>query len=106
MKCFQLLGLAALAAAAIPSDCPAYDSYAAAKHAPYSRGKYKYPYQRPDQRCRTYIVPAVEETLKKAKCKIKDPDLYRLFLNSWPNTVDTTVLWQGTALDDANEEVS
>ena len=41
----------------------------------------------------------------KAKSMIIDPDLYRLFLNTWPSTVDTTFLWHGKAIDNDNEEV-
>lgn len=101
----QLVAFASVAVADVPSDCPAYDQYAAQQHEPLSTGKYKYPFQRPDQRCRSYVVPEVEKTIKKAKCKIKDPDLYRLFVNTWPNTVDTTVLWRGRAMDNSDEEV-
>ncbi|KAG8426411.1 hypothetical protein J3459_008141 [Metarhizium acridum] len=106
MKWIQLIAIAAVAAAEVPSDCPAYDNYAAQRHPPYSCGKWKYPYQRPEARCRSYVVPEVEMTLKKAKAMIKDGDLYRLFLNTWPNTVDTTILWHGKALDNADEELA
>lgn len=105
MKWIQLLALAGVAAADVPSDCPAYDSYAAQRHPPYSCGTWKYPSQRPEERCRSYVVPEVEQTLKKVKGMIKDKDLYRLFANTWPNTVDTTILWHGEALDNADEEV-
>lgn len=105
MKWLQLLAIAGVAAADVPSDCPAYDNYAAQRHPPYSCGKWKYPYQRPDARCRSYVVPEVEQTLNKVKGMIKDKDLYRLFVNTWPNTVDTTILWHGKALDNADEEV-
>ncbi|KFG78103.1 hypothetical protein MANI_016542 [Metarhizium anisopliae] len=106
MKWIQLIVIAGVAAADVPSDCPAYDNYAAQRHPPYSGGKWKYPYQRPETRCRSYEVPEVEMTLKKAKGMIKDGDLYRLFLNTWPNTVDTTILWHGRALDNADEELA
>lgn len=105
MKFIQLLAIAGLAAADVPSDCPAYDNYAAQRHPPYSSGKWKYPYQRPESRCRSYVVPEVEQTLTKVKRMIKDTDLYSLFVNTWPNTVDTTILWHGKALDDPDEEV-
>jgi hypothetical protein len=101
----QLVAIAGVAAAAVPSDCPQYDTYAAQQHAPYSAGKWQYPYQRPEERCRSYVVPEVEQTLSSMKGTIKDKDLYRLFVNTWPNTVDTTILWQGTALDNDDEEV-
>ncbi|ODA79906.1 hypothetical protein RJ55_05503 [Drechmeria coniospora] len=92
--------------AAIPTDCPAYDTYAAQRHAPYSTGRFQFPSQRPEPRCRTYAVPEVEETIERAKRQIEDPDLYRLFLNSWPNTVDTTILWRGVSDDNPDEEAS
>ncbi|GJN71998.1 hypothetical protein VFPFJ_02735 [Purpureocillium lilacinum] len=108
MKQTAILALvgASVVSAAIPSDCPAYDTYAAERHAPYSCGKFKYPYQRPEPRCRTYAVPEVEDTLKKVKKAVKDQDLYRLFLNAWPNTVDTTILWRGAAADNKDEELA
>lgn len=101
-----LVFVGAVAAVGVPSDCPAYDNYAAQRHPPFSCGKFKYPYQRPDSRCRTYAVPEVEQTIQKVKSQIEDPDLYRLFVNSWPNTVDTTILWRGVSSDNPDEEVS
>jgi meiotically up-regulated gene 157 (Mug157) protein len=37
---------------------------------------------------------------------ITDPDLFHLFQNTWPNTVDTTIKWRGVAADNPDEEVS
>ena len=100
------LVLATLAAGlTTAADCPAYEKYARERHAPFSCGKYKFPYQRPSEECRSYVVPEVERVIKDMKKKVRDPDLYRLFLNTWPNTVDTTVLWQGKSADNADEEV-
>ena len=100
-----LLAVFATAMAAIPDSCPSYTTYSAASHPPLSPGKYQFPYMRPNATCRTYKVPKVEETIKDMKKTIKDPDLFRLFQNTWPNTVDTTVSWTGAAADNANEEV-
>jgi len=102
----QTLVVAALAAIAAGADCPAYEQYARERNPPFSCGKYKFPYQRPSEECRSYAVPEVERILKSMKGKVRDPDLYRLFLNTWPSTVDTTVLWHGTSENDPEEEVS
>ncbi|KAK5995153.1 Meiotically up-regulated gene protein [Cladobotryum mycophilum] len=97
----------ATAAVAVPAaNCPKYTDYAGQRHTPYSSGKYALPYQRPGDDCRSYGVPEVEQTIKDMQSKIKDPDLYWLFQNTWPNTVDTTVLWTGAAADNANEELA
>lgn len=98
-----LAGLSAAAAAA--ADCPPYEQYARQLHEPYSGGRYKFPYQRPANECRSYVVPEVERVIADMKHKVRDPDLYRLFLNTWPNTVDTTVLWHGTSAENPEEEV-
>ncbi|KAG6006502.1 hypothetical protein E4U54_000177, partial [Claviceps lovelessii] len=100
----QLVAFAVAAAAAVADECPEYEQYARVSHGPNSSGRFKYPYQRPAEQCRSYPVPAVEQTIKRVEQLVTDPDLYRLFVNTWPNTVDTTVLWHGKALDNADEE--
>ncbi|KAH7319794.1 hypothetical protein B0I35DRAFT_478108 [Stachybotrys elegans] len=101
-----LLALAGVAAA-IPSDCPGYTQYAETRHPPYSAGKRNFPFQRPEERCRTHPIPEVERIINDdMKSAIKDPDLHRLFENTWPNTLDTTVLWKGVSAENANEELS
>ena len=96
----------ALAATIVAADCPAYDSYSSQSHDPVSSGKNQLAFQRPSDDCKTYKVDAVESTITDVKAKIQDPDLSRLFENSWPNTVDTTVLWRGSSADNSDEEVS
>lgn len=87
-------------------DCPNYEEYAREHHDPFTEGRYEFPYQRPGEQCRTYKVAAVENVIDdKISGAIGDPDLYRLFQNSWPNTLDTTVKWQGRAVDNPDEEV-
>jgi uncharacterized protein len=39
----------------------------------------------------------MEKLIEKMKPKIKDPDLFRLFENSYPNTLDTMIKWRGYA---------
>ncbi|PHH59326.1 hypothetical protein CDD81_3376 [Ophiocordyceps australis] len=98
--------VALLVEAAIPADCPKYDDYAARRHPPYSPGSFQYPSQRPDVRCRTYLVPEVEETIEGVRGQIADADLHRLFANTWPNTVDTTILWHGVSAENADQELA
>ncbi|KAG6002697.1 hypothetical protein E4U43_001062, partial [Claviceps pusilla] len=100
------VAFAVAVAAAVADECPEYEQYARISHSPNSSGRFKYPYQRPAEQCRSYPVPAVEQTIKRVEQLVTDPDLYRLFVNTWPNTVDTTVLWHGKALDNADEELA
>ena len=86
--------------------CPDYANYAAAPHAPFSGGRYKLSYQRPAPSCRTFSSSAVESTIARLKSTIADPDLFRLFENSFPNTLDTTIKWKGYAADNAEEELT
>jgi meiotically up-regulated gene 157 (Mug157) protein len=39
----------------------------------------------------------MEKLIDKMKDIIKDPDLFRLFENSYPNTLDTMIKWSGYA---------
>lgn len=93
----------ALAAA---QSCPGYADYAAAPHAPFSGGTYNLSYQRPAPSCRTFTSPAMESTIARLNSTIADPDLARLFENSFPNTLDTTIKWKGYAADNADEELT
>ncbi|CAM1501980.1 Fc.00g039640.m01.CDS01 [Cosmosporella sp. VM-42] len=99
----NLLTLAVTAAA----KCPQFKQYSFDRHGPYSEGQFEFPFQRPSKDCRTYSVPAVEQTIyKDMTSAIGDPDLHRLFENTWPNTVDTTVMWTGVSADNPDEELA
>ena len=81
-------------------ECPNYTHHSRDHHdTKLSTGKYRLPYQRPVERCRTFRSPEVEQTIERIKRKIADPDLSRLFENAYPNTLDTAVRWTGFARD-------
>ena len=86
--------------------CPDYADYAAAPHVPFSSGGHNLSYQRPAPSCRTFTSPAVESTIARLTSTIVDPDLSRLFENSFPNTLDTTIKWKGYAAENADEELT
>lgn len=96
-----LLGLCALAGA---QSCPEYIDYSKERHEPFSSGKYKLSYQRPAPECRKFVLPEVEQAIVDMKTTIADPDLFRLFENAFPNTLDTTISWHGYA-NGTDEEV-
>lgn len=82
-------------------NCPSsFEQYMRGNPGPLSTGSRQFPLVRPPPECRTYTVPALEEYIKKMETTIKDPDLYRLFQNSYPNTLDTMVKWHGYAQDE------
>jgi hypothetical protein len=96
-----------LMASATAQDCPEYAEYASERHEPFSSGFRQFPFQRPSEDCRTFVVPEIESIIADdMNSSIADPDLYRLFVNTWPNTVDTTVRWTGFSADNPEEEVS
>jgi meiotically up-regulated gene 157 (Mug157) protein len=106
MRPFDVLRAACLLPALISAQCPEYIDYAKEIHEPFSSGKYQLAYQRPAEVCRTFKSQGVEDTITRLEAVIKDPDLYRLFLNSYPNTLDTAIRWKGTAADNAEEELT
>jgi meiotically up-regulated gene 157 (Mug157) protein len=88
----NMRGLIVFASVAIPllatAECPDYSDYSKIVHEPLSSGKYKLAYQRPSEDCRTFKSQGVEDTLTRLESIIKDPDLYRLFQNAYPNSLD------------------
>lgn len=90
----------------ISAQCPEYIDYAKEIHEPLSSGKYQLAYQRPSEGCRTFKSQGLEDTITRFETVIKDPDLYRLFQNAYPNTLDTAIRWKGVAADNTDEELT
>jgi len=86
--------------------CPDYSVYSTEHHGPYSSGRYNLSYQRPVERCRTFYSSIVEQALNETAGRIRDPDLKRLFVNSFPNSLDTAVKWKGYANGSRGEELT
>jgi uncharacterized protein len=79
--------------------CVSFEHLQRQKPGPASEGKRKFPYVRPPPECRTFNLPSMETLIKRMKGVIKDPDLFRLFENSYPNTLDTMIKWRGYAVN-------
>jgi hypothetical protein len=88
---FLALIVAACVSTTVNAACPDYAAYAQKPHGTKSSGSLGLPYMRPDPVCRTFSSPAVEKVIDDMKARLKDPDLARLFENTFPNTLDTTV---------------
>jgi hypothetical protein len=86
--------------------CPIYTQYSMEPHGDRSSGPLALPFMRPEERCRTFNSTAVEvcpfamirglrsyiqKVIQDMKDRLKDPDLARLFENTFPSTLDTTV---------------
>ncbi|KAK0645582.1 hypothetical protein B0T16DRAFT_411507 [Cercophora newfieldiana] len=79
--------------------CPNYAHYAAYPHRPLSKGPLALPFQRPDRRCRTFHSDAIEKVIVDITSRMKDPDLARLFENTFPSTTDTTIRFHTNGKD-------
>ncbi|KAK4508743.1 hypothetical protein PRZ48_002482 [Zasmidium cellare] len=99
-------GAAIYKRANISAFCPDYTDYAQQPHAPYSHGPNKLPFQRPSPACRTFNSSVVENTINKFQHIIRDNDLFWLFRNTFPNTLDTTIKWRGYSANDSTQELA
>ncbi|KAJ4988515.1 duf1237 domain-containing protein [Stagonosporopsis vannaccii] len=106
MQRFTLLRAICLVPCLVAAQCPEYIDYAKEVHEPLSSGKYRLAYQRPSEECRTFKSQGLEDTISRLKGVIADPDLYRLFENAYPSTLDTAIRWKGVAADNAEEELT
>ncbi|KZP24643.1 glycoside hydrolase family 125 protein [Athelia psychrophila] len=73
------------------AQCPDYATYAGTPQGNASTGPLALPYMRPAPACRTFNSSVVEQVIANVTSRMKDPDLARLFENTFPNTLDTTV---------------
>ncbi|POR33719.1 Uncharacterized protein TPAR_06091 [Tolypocladium paradoxum] len=74
-----------------PASCPDYTDHSQKRHGPFSTGPLALPFMRPSPECRTFNSSAVEKVIGDMKARLKNPDLSRLFENTFPSTLDTTV---------------
>ncbi|KAI0049554.1 glycoside hydrolase family 125 protein [Auriscalpium vulgare] len=84
--------LAALGATMVVAQgCPDYTTFSEMPQGNSSAGTLKLPYMRPAPICRTFNSSAVEKVIQDITSRMKDPDIARLFENTFPNTLDTTI---------------
>ncbi|KAI8632007.1 glycoside hydrolase family 125 protein [Xylariaceae sp. FL1651] len=83
--------------------CPDYTHYSTYPHRPLSAGPLELPYQRPHPKCRTFRSEAIEKVIEDMVYRMKDPDLARLFENTFPSTTDTTVKFHTSGSTDAKK---
>ncbi|KAJ7026363.1 Six-hairpin glycosidase-like protein [Mycena alexandri] len=88
---FSVVALAVAFAESARAQCPDYTTYSQSPQGNPSTGPLKLPYMRPSPECRTFNSSAVEKVIVDMKARLKDPDIARLFENTFPNTLDTTV---------------
>ena len=82
----------------LQQTCPSYASDSRIRHPEnLSAGRHQLPFQRPSKECRTYYSEEVEDAIERMGSRIQDLDLFRLFENAFPNTLDTAVKWKGFA---------
>lgn len=79
------------------AQCPVYTHYASQRHEPFSPGKWNLSSARPISPCRSFVAQEVEDTIERLRHVIADPDLFHIFENTWPNTLDTTIAWHGVS---------
>ncbi|CAI6335362.1 unnamed protein product [Periconia digitata] len=91
----RVLVLACLLISTAYAQCPIYTNYANARHEPFSTGRWNLSSMRPIPPCRTFYSEDMEREVERIKGVIVDPDLFRLFENAWPSTLDTTIGWKG-----------
>ncbi|KAI1441269.1 glycoside hydrolase family 125 protein [Annulohypoxylon stygium] len=106
MRSSDVILSASLLVGSVLGSCPKYSAYSLSRNPPLSPGAYKLAYQRPSPECRTFNSTLVEEAINRTRDAIYDEDLFRLFENTWPNTLDTAIKWRGFAANNSEEELA
>ncbi|KAI5116282.1 hypothetical protein M0805_009933 [Coniferiporia weirii] len=75
------------------ASCQSFTSYSLSPHGDPSDGPLGLPFMRPAASCRTFNSTSVEKVISDMTSRMKDKDLARLFENTFPNTLDTTIEW-------------
>ncbi|KAJ6528134.1 Six-hairpin glycosidase-like protein [Mycena capillaripes] len=73
------------------AQCPDFTTFSQKPQGTPSSGPLALPFMRVSPECRTFNSTAVEKVITDMKARLKDPDIARLFENTYPNTLDTTV---------------
>ncbi|KAJ7816799.1 Six-hairpin glycosidase-like protein [Mycena leptocephala] len=73
------------------AQCPDFTTFSQKPQGNPSSGPLALPLMRVNPECRTFNSTAVEKVITDMKARLKDPDIARLFENTYPNTLDTTV---------------
>ncbi|KAF7344688.1 hypothetical protein MVEN_01629100 [Mycena venus] len=73
------------------AQCPDFTTFSQTPQGDPSSGPLALPFMRVTPECRTFNSTAVEKVITDMKARLKDPDIARLFENTYPNTLDTTV---------------
>ncbi|KAI8975264.1 hypothetical protein BDF20DRAFT_906690 [Mycotypha africana] len=84
------------------TSCPDYVSYSKEFHEPGSGGLFNLPFQRPLESCRKFTSAVIESVISNITSKIDNLDLGRLFTNSFPNTLDTTISQTACIVDNSH----
>ncbi|KAJ7021095.1 Six-hairpin glycosidase-like protein [Mycena alexandri] len=75
------------------ATCEDFATYSTRPEGTPSKGPLGLPLMRPHVRCRTFNSSAVEKVVANLTARMKDSDLARMFENTYPNTLDTTIKW-------------
>ncbi|KAJ7240089.1 Six-hairpin glycosidase-like protein [Mycena rebaudengoi] len=78
---------------AASATCEDFATYSTRREGTPSTGPLGLQFMRPDVGCRAFNSSVVEKVVANLTGRMKDPDLARLFENTYTNTLDTTVKW-------------